>query len=1419
MPCGVTMPQIEYPGESLALGSFKPLDYTQTDEPELDPDTMTILGAAFRQDNVIGSTLNNKMAGIDRATREDGFTGEVLWGEIQGTRYERHWPRFTDVFNRKAFTALKSQIDMEDEDRRILDAGGLTAVAAQFGASVLDLPSLIPGGALVRGATTGATIARSAISTGIAGALGAGVSELALQATQETRPLSESAMSLGAGAVLGALLGSGVGALFSAAERKAAFATVDKAMAGDDGATAMADFRAGIAEGQSAGAAAVERPVLEDYDIAAGAKGVGKATAWLNPILRAGNSPSAVHRSIMADMAETGFYLEKNVRGEGNLAVESAVKYWDRGALTKGLTDMRGIYDEARKAPDFNMTAEEFRTSISKAMRRGDVGENDAVSKAAVVWRSSLFDPLKEQAIEAGLLPPDVNVKTATSYLTRLWNAPRLNAGEARFKEIVRPWIDEQLSQIEFKADEIRIGNQIVDADKQREALSKATDRLDSFEERLSQRQGIRERKSGQLAGLQKTRQDVLKARAPTELVKRLRNMDENAVMVDSVREVRKAERSSGRKQSYAERLPVLALIRSKGGVRVGSKLDGELRAMDVTPKTHPGLFKSDSGLGDVDNFVQAEDAIFARLAGDGAGYVDPRDVMDAIRNELAGVPLRTADEEAAAELLDNLDKTASQWLEAVGLPENASVKEVREFISNVLGAERDVHGLDSRISRLERELAEFDTTSDKIIGERDISASETRILSEGLTKLELELDGVRDLANASPRVSLVVDYATTKRDLFKAKLQERSLRKRVDALKRMDAEGEATSEMLAELAAKSVDLDRLGASIGGLKVKADKLEPMVPTVKQEIPEFLSPDDRADYVKGIVDDIFSQLTGRANQGMPSYDMTMSARGPLKERTFNIPDHLVEEFLEHDIELIGRRYARVMAADVELTRMDKRLGGPGKPTLQGQLSRLEEDYRLLREEVQASDMDEAGKTKALAKLTKQEKSDVEDLAGVRDLLRGQYKVDSQHTNFARVLRTAGTFNFMRQLGGVLISSLTDAVRPAMVHGLRRYMSEGIAPLIGNLDAIKLSVADAKLMGAVTERTLQSRIATMAELADPYAMNSPFERLIDNMGATFSRMTLLPFWNDMHKSIASVLVQNRILKNVAGGDYAKLAPDELRYMGFLGIDEHMAERIARQFDQFGQVEGNVHIPGIERWTDEEARRAFAGGLNKDVDSVIVTKSVADVPLFAHTPPGRALLQFKSFAIASNQRVLMRGLQEGPGSFVTGTIGMSALGMAAYWFKQMESNRPVSNNPGTWIAEGIERAGVLSVGMEINNVFEKLGGPGFFDLASKAGKLAVPGADGRQPASRYANRDVFGSILGPSFQLGTDAAQLLGIPARGLSGDLDLAPADINRMSQMVPFATLPYWRWIIEGGGFVEDWSGFKGVEPTLKEMVD
>ncbi len=71
------------------------------------------------------------------------------------------------------------------------------------------------------------------------------------------------------------------------------------------------------------------------------------------------------------------------------------------------------------------------------------------------------------------------------------------------------------------------------------------------------------------------------------------------------------------------------------------------------------------------------------------------------------------------------------------------------------------------------------------------------------------------------------------------------------------------------------------------------------------------------------------------------------------------------------------------------------------------------------------------------------------------------------------------------------------------------------------------------------------------------------------------------------------------------------------------------------------------------------------------------VGDVPLFANTPSGRALIQFRSFALAANQRVLLRGLQEEKGKFWGGVTGMAAIGALIYWVMNLKAGREVSDN----------------------------------------------------------------------------------------------------------------------------------------------
>lgn len=527
----------------------------------------------------------------------------------------------------------------------------------------------------------------------------------------------------------------------------------------------------------------------------------------------------------------------------------------------------------------------------------------------------------------------------------------------------------------------------------------------------------------------------------------------------------------------------------------------------------------------------------------------------------------------------------------------------------------------------------------------------------------------------------------------------------------------------------------------------------------------------------IADEVFDTLTGRTGTNRPAF-ITVKARGPLKERTFNIPDlftaangRAVEQYLEHDVEQVGRRYTRIMGADVELARKF------GSVDLKDQLQKIRDEYRGLRQGV----TDE----KRLKALGEREKADISDLESVRDLLRGTYDKAATETNYARLVRNVNHVNYLRQMGEVAIASLTETVRPAMVHGLLPYM-ETLGQTLTNLKGVKLSVKEAQIAGAVTERVLGTRLATLSEIIDPYASRGPIEALLENMTNVGSKWNGIRLLTDMQKAISSVMTQNRILEGVSSS-YAKLPAKERAYLAYLGIDESMAGRIAKQFEEHGETVDKVRVANQERWTDEVAARYYRAAISKDVDSIITTKGVADTPLFASTPTGRAVLQFKSFALASHQRVLLRGLQEDQARFVGGLVAMTTIGMMATWLKAVTGNRAeklqdIGKDPGWWIAEGFDKAGIFAVPVELANMAEKATGFNPIKTPMKAFD------EGSAISQKNQNRSLTGSLVGPSAGLIDDATTLAGVPQKMMKGD-DVTQAQKNAMERLLPYNSYP------------------------------
>lgn len=252
-----------------------------------------------------------------------------------------------------------------------------------------------------------------------------------------------------------------------------------------------------------------------------------------------------------------------------------------------------------------------------------------------------------------------------------------------------------------------------------------------------------------------------------------------------------------------------------------------------------------------------------------------------------------------------------------------------------------------------------------------------------------------------------------------------------------------------------------------------------------------------------------------------------------------------------------------------------------------------------------------------------------------------------------------------------------------------------------------------------------------------------------------------------------------------------------MGELGIGLGRAEDIGKAFLAHGETVDGVRVANTERWADDALTRAYRAAVSKDVRSTIITPGVGDVPLTAKGGSalgqfGKMALQFKSFLFASNQRVLIRHLGRDRGRFVSGLLSLVAMGMMVEWLKNVETGRDLPDNPGYWIGAGLDRSGVFAVLFELNNVWGKISpAPDLYRA------LQAPFGTGEEKSSRYAIRSPVDTIAGPSAGLVGDTVQLLNFAVRAAMGKGDTTTQDITAARRMIPFASLPYLRWMIDG----------------------
>jgi len=506
---------------------------------------------------------------------------------------------------------------------------------------------------------------------------------------------------------------------------------------------------------------------------------------------------------------------------------------------------------------------------------------------------------------------------------------------------------------------------------------------------------------------------------------------------------------------------------------------------------------------------------------------------------------------------------------------------------------------------------------------------------------------------------------------------------------------------------------------------------------------------------------------------------LGARGSAKERVWDIEDNKIRDYVVRDVRDIVEGHIRTLAPDIEILKKF------GTLDIENLKKEIQDDYNILRnkkvKDKKTGEMREQTNAE-LNKLSKRMKDDISDLEALYEKLRGIYAQPDDYSAPIHVLeRSALALNYVRLLGDVVASSIPDLARPIMVHGFGRTYGKLLKSAMSDMKGLKLAKDEMLEIGTALDMTNSMTTLSRNNMDAYVPMTGKIDQVMQKTSAIASTINGMNVWTSTMKTFAGIMTQNRMLEGIL--EYAKtgkLGQKEIENLASHGIGEDLAKRIANQFEKHGETREVLKIANARNWDDLEAKELFRAAIRKQIDEIIVTPGL-DKPLWMSRAGWKTIGQFKSFAFASTQRVMMAGMQQADANTYSGLVAMTFLGSMVYGWKSMLSGRDPSDDIRVWIKEGVDRSGVLGIFADVNNITEKL----------TRGRVGASALTGGQTMSRYASRNLAGTLMGPSFGLAQDVFQITGSAFSG-----DFKQTDTHKARQLLPFQNIPYIRGLFD-----------------------
>lgn len=512
-------------------------------------------------------------------------------------------------------------------------------------------------------------------------------------------------------------------------------------------------------------------------------------------------------------------------------------------------------------------------------------------------------------------------------------------------------------------------------------------------------------------------------------------------------------------------------------------------------------------------------------------------------------------------------------------------------------------------------------------------------------------------------------------------------------------------------------------------------------------------------VHAAVDDVTNKImhndVGQANFATK---VTVPAAGPLKERTLDIPDEVIEKFLINDPQRVAQAYVRELAPQVEMAQAF------GDVDMKGRLGEISDEYGVKREQLRASVKDPAQLNKKLEKLAIEEKDTLEAVVRIRDRVlgrAGRISPDASEGTRRAVNVSRGWRNFVAsaRLGGTAVTGgIMDTAKIAAQYGFMPTVKK-LTQLVASPAFRDLSRSQARRVGAAVEAALSKRV----QVAYDGAITEGWTQTMAN---GVYKYTGLNHITDFNRTLAATLMEDSVLK--AAGRVAEgkaLPPFERARLASLGIGDNELAGIAEQVAKHGGDADGIQVSGSADWTDKRLADIYDSAILKESKIAVQQPGAADRVWWMDKETGKLIGQLKTFSLSSPTRLLAGGLQ---------MAGQGQYGKAARFFGYMMMGGYLTHAIRQTIAGKIPTTDPQTAAFE---AFTESGLGGVIpDLLSPVGRrLGVLGE-----SVRYSDRNALSAYGGPALGAANDLYDFAFNRTQG-----GLSAKDLHMMRRMIPW----------------------------------